>query len=165
MDGGPAGLWLWGWTVTFNRIRPGEYKLPKHVGKIDITKVVDGEEMLYLRRWYIFRCKRFSIRLHHICLPDVDRWPHDHPWPFLAIILRGGYTETWSRAGNPWPTDRKRVRRFNTHRATDLHRITKFDRPSGAWTLFLTGREGRRWGFQTDEGWVHWREALDRGLV
>jgi hypothetical protein len=151
--------------VTFKSTGPGTYELPKHVGRIDITKLVDGEEMLYLRRWYIFRCKRFSIRLHHICMPDVDRWPHDHPWPFLAIILWGGYTEVWSPEGNAYPSRTKRVRFFNRHRATDLHCITKFSRSGGAWTLFLTGREGRRWGFQTDRGWMHWRDAIASGAV
>jgi hypothetical protein len=143
----------------------GTYKIPKHVGRIDITKAVDGEEMLYLRRWYIFRCKRFSVRVHHICMPDVDRWPHDHPWPFLAIVLRGGYTEVWGGSGDAHPVKTKRVRLFNAHRATDLHRIQEFSRPNGAWTLFLTGREGRTWGFQTDDGWVRWSEAIARGLV
>jgi hypothetical protein len=148
------------------RTKPiGVYDKPKHVGRIDITKLVDGEEVLYLRRWYLFRCKWFSIRLHHICLPDVDRWPHDHPWPFVAVMLWGGYDEVWGRAGEFATPRTKRVRLFNRHRATDLHRITEFTRSGGAWTLFLTGQERRTWGFHTDSGWYPWREAIDRGLV
>ena len=74
---------------TYVKVGPtGHYVRPRHVGKVDITKLVDGEEMLYLRRWYLFRCRWFSVRLHHIVLPDVDRWPHDHPWPFVAIVLQ-----------------------------------------------------------------------------
>jgi hypothetical protein len=148
------------------KARPiGVYDKPKRFGRIDITKMVDGDEVLYLRRWYLWRGKRFSIRVHHIALPDVDRWPHDHPWPFLAIILWGGYTEVWGKAGDAHPTRAKFVSLFNCHKATDLHRIIRFNRAGGAWTLFLTGAERRTWGFQTDEGWLPWREAIDRGVV
>jgi len=145
---------------------PGRYNLPKHFGRIDITKVVDGEEMLYLRRWYLFRCKAFSVRLHHIVMEDVDRWPHDHPWPFVALILWGGYDEKWGPEGTVVPAMVKRVRFANFHHATDVHKITRFYRAEkGAWTLCLTGKESRRWGFTTPEGWVWWSDAIDRGIV
>lgn len=152
---------------TYVKMGPsGYYKRPRHVGKVDITKSVNGEEMLYLRRWFLFRCRWFSIRLHHIVLPDVDRWPHDHPWPFVAIVLRGGYDEVWGRAGDAYPRHRKRVRRFNAHGATDVHRIVQLHRGGrGAWTLFLTGREQREWGFTMPDGWMAWHEALRRGLT
>lgn len=144
----------------------GYYVRPRHMGKVDITKLVDGEEMLYLRRWYLFRCRWFSIRLHHIVLPDVDRWPHDHPWPFVAIVLWGGYDEVHGPAGVAYPARHKRVRRFNRHSATDVHRITRLHRGErGAWTLFLTGREQREWGFTMPDGWMAWHEALARGLT
>ena len=144
----------------------GFYVRPRHMGQVDITKLVDGEEMLYLRRWYLFRCKWFSIRLHHIVLPDVDHWPHDHPWPFVAIVLRGGYDEVWDGPGHWKPRKIKRVVRINAHRATDVHRIVRFHRgDAGAWTLFLTGRERREWGFTMPGGWMAWHEALARGLT
>lgn len=154
----------------------GEYQAKK-VGYIEIRK----GDRVYMRRWYLIRVPRlFSVRVHHIRLPDEDRWPHDHPWTFLSVILRGGYRESWCTpetfqfgmprsVPNPhWGQDqwvgfaRRHVRRFSFHRATDLHRITEFDRGSkGAWTLILTGPEGREWGFRTDEGWV---SRVDLGL-
>lgn len=147
------------------------YTKPKHIGKIVITKKdpVTGEVQDYLRRWYLFRCKWFSIRLHHIVLPDQDRWPHDHPWNFLAIVLLGGYRELWDRNTAPRPSHPSRsrmVRRLSYHRGEDVHRITRFlpgryFTCQGAWTLFITGRERRHWGFQTPDGWVPWEEYED----
>lgn len=152
----------------------GQYKLPKHWGKVDIKKVIDGEAVVYLRRWYLFRCKSFSIRLHHIMQPDVDRWPHDHPWPFLSFILRGGYRERWDTAGHHHPRFKKHVRRVNWHSRTDLHLIDTFDRGpgihGGSWTLMFTGPERKKaegvgWGFQTPDGWVPWNRYAPAGPV
>lgn len=143
------------------------YIRPKFFGKIEITT---PEGKVYLRRWYLMRFpKLFSIRLHHILLPDTDRDPHDHPWPFVSIILRGGYDEVWSPEADEfrrvfkhlwtWSAAQrpKRVRRISHHRSTDLHQITRFHRPGGAWTLFITGPERRVWGFQTSDGWMDYK--------
>jgi hypothetical protein len=78
----------------------------------DITKVVDGQELLYLRRFFLRRGKKGSttgdeggIFLHVIHRNDDDRDPHDHPWPFTSLILSGGYwDEQWA-----W-TDEERVK-------------------------------------------------------
>lgn len=142
---------------------------------------------VYMRRWYLLVFPRwFSVRIHHIKLPDHDRWPHDHPWAFLSIILRGGYTEwhctpatfdfgpaiteRYDQGGvtgwkNQWMKFKvKRVRFFNFHRNTDLHQIRIFERGAhkGSWTLIFTGPERREWGFQTDQGWVS-RVTLNLG--
>jgi hypothetical protein len=69
----------------------------------DITKVVDGVETLYLRRFFLRRGKKGSttgdeggIFLHVIHRNDDDRDPHDHPWDFTSVILKGGYVdEQW----------------------------------------------------------------------
>ena len=150
----------------------GEYTKPKHFGKIEIHSNSRPDEV-YLRRWYLFRCKWFSIRLHHILLPDEDRDPHDHPWWFLSIILRGGYTEFWERLAKPrvqyytfrWVAhqNQRHVRRFSVHRRNDIHQIVEFDRPGGSWTLFVTGAERQEWGFMTPTGWVHWSEYTKAG--
>lgn len=143
------------------------------------------EAIVYMRRWYLLVFPNlFSVRVHHIKLPDLDRWPHDHPWSFLSVILRGGYREQWCtpntfhHSGNPeaktasqhvsqrvWVAFFSRhVRRFSFHRNTDLHKIVEFDRGGecGAWTLIFTGPERREWGFMTDKGWVS-RVALNLG--
>jgi len=47
----------------------------------------------YLERTELFRIGKLSARLHRI--KDIDRTPfvHTHPFTYLSIILRGGYTE------------------------------------------------------------------------
>lgn len=51
----------------------------------------------YLIRNTLFRIGRyFSIKYHKIVTSD-DACLHDHPWPFISIILKGGYYE-WTYA-------------------------------------------------------------------
>jgi hypothetical protein len=57
----------------------------------DIVKTVDGQEQLYLRRYYIAETRWGNIFLHNICRSDDDPDPHDHPWNFLTIVLKGSY--------------------------------------------------------------------------
>lgn len=153
---------------TYVEIKKGPYTEGDRIGEVDV----------YMRRWYILVFPRlFSIRIHHIQLGDLDRWPHDHPWSFLSIILRGGYTE-WHCTPETFGSERveftvnqrewarflvKHVRFFNIHNNTDLHQIREFHRPGkGSWTLIFTGPERREWGFMTDKGWVS-RVALNLG--
>jgi len=53
-----------------------------------------GED--YMHRYYLFLKDRkffpFNITLHKIVKSD-DPIFHDHPWPFITIILSGGYWE------------------------------------------------------------------------
>lgn len=136
--------------------------------KVEIKKDPFGEgPEVYLRRWYLILTPYFSIRLHHILLPDLDRDFHDHPWPFVAFMLRGGYNETWRRPGE-YPEYRiKRARFLSRHRATDQHKIVEFldRRNNDAWTLIFTGGDRRNWGFQTDQGWKRYQDYLEEDAV
>lgn len=135
--------------------------------KVEIKKDPFGEgPEVYLRRWYLILTPFFSIRLHHILLPDLDRDFHDHPWWFFALVLKGGYVEYWRRP-EMYPKHRtKVVRRLSFHHATDQHRIVRFRaNHNGAWTLLLTGGEKRNWGFQTRDGWKRWQDYLEEDAV
>ena len=50
----------------------------------------------YLIRWTIIGfgvdSSWFSIKLHNILISD-EECLHNHPWTFISIILKGGYTE------------------------------------------------------------------------
>lgn len=122
----------------------------------------DGE--LYLRRWRIVQTPWFGIYLHKIATPDKDRDLHDHPWPFLSVVLRGGYDELL----HEHPADdamqgyrplgglvRRRWLSFGFRRSTDAHRIVRLHR-TPTWTLVFVGRRRRDWGFYTERGWVQW---------
>jgi hypothetical protein len=154
------------------------YTRPRIMGKAVITCKDDlGNDRIYLKRWYLLRIPWFfSIRIHHILQPDIDRDPHDHPWPFISILLKGGYTEKWdtkeryihfNRPGDRfsgttiWSGKYKKVKHINFHTTKHVHQILHFSRPNGVWSLFLTGREGRVWGFQTRDGWIPWKEYME----
>jgi hypothetical protein len=112
----------------------------------------------YMERFWVFRTRWLSARLHRILRSDHDRDLHDHPWPYATLILRGGYWEI-TEQGQRWHGPGSVLFR----RATHLHRLVlPPDEP--ATTLFLHGRKRREWGFRTTAGWVHWRAYLaERG--
>lgn len=145
---------------------------------------VDGE--LYMERWWLVkpdgvkpeweqmrggRFKDWGVRVHRILRSDLDRELHDHPWPNVSIVLRGGYAEIlptdpgqaakWDNAHfiSKWRSPGSVVRR----KSGDRHRIYI---PEGqeAWTIFITGPWERDWGFYTRTGWQYWRDFLkERG--
>lgn len=116
----------------------------------------------YMERWWIIRPHKwlpFSIRIHHILREDYDRSPHNHPWAFRTIILRGWYEEEFRvDAGSlltlmePGETCRRGTE--------DFHRIAAVSN-GGVWTLFICGRKSCDWGFMVDGEWVYWREYLN----
>jgi hypothetical protein len=101
----------------------------------------------YIKKWKWLP----SARLHHILASDTDKAFHDHPWPYLTIILRGGYfevTPVFDKAG--FYTGDKTVWRgpgsVLFRKANTFHRLVV---PTGetAWTLFTTGKFVQKWGF------------------
>lgn len=101
----------------------------------------------YMRRWTL-SFPQGMLRLHKIARSDEDRHPHDHPMDFASLILSGGYVEFQ-------PGQEPRVCKPGTlvlHRAEDLHYVKLIDGPS--WSVLITSPRRRRWGFQTEEGWV-----------
>lgn len=92
-----------------------------------------------------------SIRVHHILRADDDRHPHDHPYNFRTIILRGGYVEKrqdeW-HGRSPGDTSSLKVGEYHS---------IKYVTPGGAWTLFIYGRRRDEWGFLVDGVKVPWR--------
>lgn len=105
----------------------------------------------YMQRW-ILSTPWGTVRLHHILRSDNAQSLHDHPWDFYSFLLTGGYLEVTPEGERWWP-------RFSVvhHKAEDLHRLI-VARP--LWTLVVTGPLRRKWGFQTDTGWVYWRDAF-----
>lgn len=125
------------------------------------TIQVNGDR--YMDRWE-FRTPFFTVRLHHILRSDQDRELHDHPWDFTSLILSAGYWEYRpARAGRlglspPFcEIERRWCRPLSVvcRKAEDAHRL-ELTRP--VWTLVITGRKRRDWGFYTKDGWVHWRQ-------
>lgn len=121
--------------------------------------VIGGEDNPYLLRWFVIPRNSFvNCYLHKFLRSDDDRALHDHPWPFLSWVLRGEYIEhtqtktalrtRWSLAYRPAAT---------AHRV-QLLRNERTGREQPVWTLIVTGRNGRPWGFYCPRGWVHWEK-------
>lgn len=119
-------------------------------------------EKTYLKRLRIVQTPLFGVYLHWIYLPDRDRHPHDHPWTFTSIVLRGGYTEELSAPESPDPRVKLSVhRRWSGHvmRMWQAHRIRELW--PNTMTLVFVGARKRIWGFWTPEGFVPWNEYVN----
>lgn len=128
----------------------------------DIVKTINGEQVLYLRRWHLLRTPWFKLYLHRFTAPDMDRDPHDHPWNSYILMLTGKYMEYLYKPGEKHPY--KQVLRsgpsFRRMTCKTIHKVVELVTPV-VWTLFLCTKKRRDWGFHTPTGWVYWRDYLN----
>jgi len=121
----------------------------------------------YLLRLTVFKCPLFASMVHWF-LGDDDTCLHDHPSPFVSLIVRGGYyedvpqcPETY-RAGDPlvrtwYPPGSLLVRPAHWVHRVVLSRDSR-GRPVPATTVLFMGTKVRRWGFWTQFGWIFYRD-------
>jgi len=108
----------------------------------------------YMHRYYLFLKDRkwfpFNVTLHTIVRSD-DPIMHDHPWPYLTIVLKGGYYEhfpLYDGKGNKigemsrWCGPGTIIKR----KAHEYHYL-ELDAERPATTLFFMGPQQREWGF------------------
>lgn len=111
----------------------------------------------YMERYFLLggsnRSAGSTARYHHILASDGADL-HDHPWDFVSVILSGRYVETTPTSEDEFGPGSVLVRT-----AEQLHRLTLPDGP--VWTFVMLSPVRRRWGFQTDDGWVHWSDYLN----
>lgn len=138
---------------------------------------------LYMARYWLVKPSWWTLgcgaRIHAIARPDRERHLHDHPWPFVTVILRGGYIEhrplfrrfPESYQAEPTIAHWRCPGAVLFRRARSRHRIDlplawqeRVDGPRRfyrtAWTLFIFGPRAQTWGFYTAEGKVPWRRYL-----
>ena len=140
--------------------------------QFDLVRTDDGRT--YLTRWWLLATPWFGIPVHRMLTGDARDTVHDHPFAFLSIVLRGGYTEI-SRHPRTLELEQRHVRRLNVMRTRRAHTITHLDR-TPTWTLLLVGRQQASWGFWevpaapiTDgiDNLAHWQwtrhDAFDSG--
>lgn len=124
-------------------------------------------ECPYLRRWAV-DFGPFAVRLHHWYRSDDKRAPHTHPWWFVTLVLRGAYDD-WSYPPHPDAeiafverasgavleipdlenriVDHLHAGSVRFRPADHVHSVAV--RPGGCWTLMVSGRPSRKWGFWT----------------
>jgi hypothetical protein len=100
-----------------------------------------------LIRWNLFECRYFSIKIHKICSSDYACM-HDHPWAFISFIFKGGYVEHTPDGATLYgaPSVLYRPSRF-------IHRLEIYE---PAWTIVVSFKKVRQWGFWTASGWIAW---------
>lgn len=126
----------------------------------------DGE--LYLFRRRVFQLPWIALYLHDIEQgDDIQDALHSHPFPFVSLILRGGYTELTAgpEGTGIGPIEQQIHMRGNVNifpRGTKrVHTI--ISALPDTKTLVLAGRRRDSWGWFVDgEGLVHWSEFLLR---
>lgn len=117
-----------------------------------------------MERWRLVQTPLFGIYVHFIYREDLDPVPHDHPWRFWSLVLRGGYAEVYHDDARVIEHAQQREHRAGTVHSFSLraaHRITAVQ--PGTVTLVLVGRKLRTWGFydhRRGNAFVDWRDAL-----
>lgn len=128
----------------------------------------------YLLRWYLIPRNPFlNVYLHKFLRDDDDRALHDHPWWFISLMIRGRYSEETEK--EVLFDDKLMDGRLTIHRsspsvafrkATHRHRVVllkdEIGRAIPCWTIVITGRKVREWGFWCPKGFVPWHVFCDR---
>lgn len=141
------------WFVRLISLRPHRY--------------IGGEDDPYMLRWHLIPRNKWlgNLYLHKFVRDDDDRALHDHPWPFVSIVLWGSYNE-WVQVGDHLQILQTRSM-FNIawNHAEHRHRVVLPRRANGSvrpcWTLVFTGRKSRLWGFWCAKGFVPWYDFSD----
>lgn len=108
----------------------------------------------YLLRWILFRFRNWPrVYLHNFRRSDDERAPHNHPWWFVSILLRGSYLE------HRWEDGQERIYRRTApsiayRPISTWHRVALED--NLPWTLVITGRHIQSWGFRCPKSFGYW---------
>lgn len=113
-----------------------------------IKEIKSKKGELHFKRWSILSSRWFNIYIHFINKQDEDEHMHTHPWNFWSIILKGGYIE-YIESGS--------IRRGFLHTAYRKsytpHKIGVLLSPT--WSLVITGKGGKSWGYKTENGIIN----------
>lgn len=149
-------------------------RLRRGDGRLYLTRRGWSTDDLHKRWRWIPEFSWFGIYIHHITAPDPGPDLHDHPWPFVSIILKGWYVEQRCKVSEAcqkaarstqfsgmlargdvivrrW-SDVRRMRLDECHMITYCHPNT--------WSLVIRGRkrpqrkDGEYWGFYPETGYV-----------
>lgn len=124
--------------------------------------VIGEEDDPYLKRWFILpRNRWFNIYLHHFHRSDDDRALHDHLWPSCSILLRGSYLEHMHDGSVVLRSPTWKFWLWPRRESKDAHRVELIN-GCKVWTLFVTGRKRRTWGFYCPQGWIPWTDFVEQ---
>jgi hypothetical protein len=141
----------------------------KRIGKYKVIMGRENPDKLYLERHYLLfpmsweKFMPFNVYLHRFHESDDEAWNvlHDHPWNWISIILTGKYMET-KKTENGFSFHERKAGSIRFGKADDAHRVDLITDPEveEIWTIFITGRRFRDWGFVKDGQWTFWKDYL-----
>lgn len=108
----------------------------------------------YMERTYLFLKDRkwfpFNVTMHNIKKSDIPVF-HDHPWPYVTVVWKGGYWEhrpVFNSHGEKVAeiTEWCGPGTILWRKSTDYHWL-ELDNDQPATTLFFMGPQKRDWGF------------------
>lgn len=157
-------------------------KLMEAARKEGKTRLINDREnkRLYLERlhlhprWLTLWLFRANLHCIHASDDPADGL-HDHPWPFITIILKGGYYEhlkngerKWRKPGSIIFARSKRLHRLELRKRLKpgyygyLNYLEcKFTEETPCWTLFIMGpRFNKSWRFLIDGKFFDHKEWL-----
>ena len=112
-------------------------------------RMIMRNSLPYLKRYYIFKSKWFTVLLHEFWASDSS-YLHDHPWFNITFLIKGLYIE--HELDGKINVRGLGYTRFRT--PEQLHRIEVIDGAPRVWSLFIHFKRVREWGFLMPHGWV-----------
>lgn len=117
----------------------------------------------YLERWFVYILGR-TLRLHKFYRGDDDRAVHNHPWKFWTFPLTaywellgdGTYQKVAAYRWHYRPSSYQHMVQ-GSHAKADKRGV-KFSTPVPFWTIVVTGRKDRSWGFYPGGKYVYYRD-------
>lgn len=125
-----------------------------------VKEIVSQMGKVHFRRYRLLSTPWFNIYIHHILSSDLDVDPHDHPFSFHSLILKGAYQELCKY--EPYFDEgfhccKHYAGQVVVHKAEDAHKITLLT--PDVWTLVVTSGRTRDWGYRLSDGtWVQHQE-------
>lgn len=93
-------------------------------------------------RYTLLKTPWFRVYLHNLIAPAVHPECHNHPWSFVAVLLKGGYWEYTTETS--WIFRSPGNVLFRP--ASWTHTVWTED--AGMWSLVFTGPKRHEWGFK-----------------
>lgn len=109
----------------------------------------------FFKRPIAWTLQRFgiAIRVHEILRSDTADIFHDHPWPYITVLLRGRYVEEtpiYDKSDLYWGSNKcdYHAGHILFRKAQSWHRLEILPEET-CFTLFITGKKKQGWGFLT----------------
>ena len=116
-----------------------------------VERINDGSPEVHIWRLHLVDWP-FRFYLHHIRRADNDRFLHNHPRPFISLVLTGGYVEQTCSDQDAPGTYRNLGRggkRFNIMSTKRFHKIVYVEPNTFTLLLGRYRKEPSDWGFLT----------------